>query len=63
MEMKDEKEKKTLVSDHALNRLHKVEKEKRKPYVKQKDHLNFQNILMGIMFLIIVVIMVMGMIR
>lgn len=61
--MKDDQEKKTLVSDHALNRLHKVEKEKRKPYVKQKSHFNLQNILMGIMFLIIVIIMVIGMIR
>lgn len=61
--MKEDQEKKTLVGDHALNRLHKVEKEKRKPYVKQNSHMSFQNILMGIMFLIILIIMVMGMVR
>lgn len=57
------KEPKTLVEDHALHRLHKVEKEQRKPYVKQKSHFNFQNVLMGFLFVLILIVMVIGMIR
>lgn len=57
------KEPKTLVEDHALHRLHKVEKEQRKPYIKQKGQFSFQKIFMGLIFLVILVVMVMGMIR
>ncbi|WP_295746719.1 hypothetical protein [uncultured Limosilactobacillus sp.] len=63
--MKDDhkKQDKTLVEDHALRRLHKVEKEQRKPYIKQKGHFSVQNILMGFLFVVILVVMVIGMIR
>lgn len=54
--------KKTLVENHALNRLHKVEKEKRKPYVKQKSQFSFQTLLMGLIFLIVLIIMLISMI-
>lgn len=57
-----EDEKKTLVANHALKRLHKVEKEQRKPYTKQPKHFSFQSVLMTVIFLIVLLVMLMGII-
>ncbi|KEK14306.1 hypothetical protein HQ33_03775 [Limosilactobacillus reuteri] len=57
--MKDE-QKHSLVEDHALKRLHKVEKEKRKPYVKHKNGFQFQNVFMAFLFLVILIVMLAG---
>ncbi|MCD7112038.1 hypothetical protein [Limosilactobacillus agrestis] len=53
----NEKKDKTLVEQHALKRLHKVEKEQRKPYAKQSHHFSWQQFIMIIIFLIVLVIM------
>ncbi|WP_251547615.1 hypothetical protein [Limosilactobacillus caecicola] len=49
--------KKTLVEQHAVDRLHKVEKEKRKPYVKQPKTFSFQRIFMIFIFLVVLLVM------
>lgn len=49
--------KKTLVERHAVDRLHKVEKEKRKPYAKQPKKFNFQRVFMILIFLIVLFVM------
>lgn len=53
----NEKKDKTLVEEHALNRLHKVEKEQRKPYTKQPHHFSLQQFIMLIIFLVVLIIM------
>lgn len=60
---KASKHQKTLVESHALNRLHKVEKHQRRPYVKEKSHFSIQSFLMLMIFLIVLIVMVIGMIR
>lgn len=58
----NDQKKKTLVADHALKWLHKVEKEQRKPYVKPKHQFSFQNVFMILIFLIVLLVMLMGII-
>lgn len=49
--------KNSLVERHALGRLHRVEKEKRKPYVKRQQPFNIQHWVMLILFVIILLVM------
>lgn len=52
----------TLVEKHALNRLNKVEKEKRKPYVKTDSGISFQKIFIFFVFIIVLLVMLIGII-
>lgn len=54
----DEQKEPSLVEQHAMDRLHKVEKEKRRVYVKKPHPLRFRQILMVIILLIVLVKMV-----
>lgn len=47
----------SLVEKHAMGRLHKVEKEKRKPYVKRPGGFSISQFVMTLLFLIILVVM------
>lgn len=48
----------SLVEKHAMGRLHKVEKEQRKPYVKRPGGFSISQLIMGLIFLIILVVMI-----
>lgn len=52
--------KKSLVEQHAIDRLHKVEKEQRKAYVKPPSHFQWQNLVMVVILLIVLVTMIIG---
>lgn len=60
---KQDDHKPSLVERHALNRLNKVEKEKRRPYEKHKNEFSFSSIIIGFVFLVVVVVMLIGIIR
>lgn len=47
---------KTLVERHALNRLEKVEKNKRKAYEKRSGHFPWKTLIMGSCFFIILIL-------
>lgn len=53
----DEEKESTLVEQHAMDRLHKVEKEKRRAYVKKPHQIRFRQIMMMIIMLIVLVTM------
>lgn len=53
----DDNKKPSLVEQHAMDRLHKVEKEKRRVYVKRPHHLRFRQVLMVIILLIVLATM------
>ncbi len=53
----DEQKEPSLVEQHAMDRLHKVEKEKRRVYVKKPHSLRFRQILMVIILLIVLATM------
>lgn len=45
--------KRTLVEQHALKRLHEVEKEHRKEYVKRPQPFSWQKVIMVILLIIV----------
>lgn len=47
----------SLVEQHAMSRLHKVEKEKRKPYVKRPEKFSISHLVIGFLLLIILIVM------
>ncbi|MBD5807155.1 hypothetical protein [Limosilactobacillus walteri] len=47
----------SLVQQHALKRLDKVEEEQQKPYKKKKEPFNFRSILMGALLIIVLAMM------
>lgn len=55
----NQKKKPSLVEQHAMNRLHKVEKEHRKPFVKhvKKDGFNFSSFFILILLVMLVYMM------
>lgn len=57
-EQKHSQHKDSLVEQHAMGRLHKVEKEKREPYVKRPGGFSITQFIMGLLFLIILVVMI-----
>lgn len=54
---------KTLMEQHALGRLEKVEEDKRKAYKKRPKHISVQQVVMAIIFIFILGIMMMSMIH
>lgn len=48
----------SLVEEHALNRLQKVEKEKRKEYKKRPSPFKFSNIIMAIILAVVLISMI-----
>ena len=59
MNEKDQKQTKTsLAQQDALKRLDHVEAEKRKPYKKKKEPINFRSILMTLLLILILGIMI-----
>lgn len=57
MTKQDDKKEQSLVEQHAMGRLHKVEKEKRRVYVKRPHHLRIQQVLMTIILIIVLAAM------
>lgn len=60
--MNKEKKKSTLVEQHALKRLKKVEENQRKAYEKKQDEIPWKQISMGLLFGIILILMLIQMI-
>lgn len=54
----DDKKESSLVEQHAMDRLHKVEKEKRRVYVKKPRRLRFQQVLMVVILFIVLITMI-----
>ena len=60
--MNKEKKKSTLVEQHALKRLEKVEENQRKAYEKKQNDFTWKQITMGLLFGIILLLMLIQMI-
>lgn len=60
--MSKEKKKSTLVEQHALKRLEKVEENQRKAYEKKQNDFPWKQITMGLLFGIILLLMLIQMI-
>lgn len=60
--MNKEKKKSTLVEQHALKRLEKVEENQRKDYEKKQNDFPWKQITMGLLFGIILLLMLIQMI-
>lgn len=54
----DDKKESSLVEQHAMDRLHKVEKEKRRVYVKKPRRFRFQQVLMVVIMVIVLITMI-----
>lgn len=52
----------SLVEQHAMERLNKVEKEKRKPYMKRRGKFSISHFVMVFLFLIILIVMLISII-
>lgn len=50
----------SLMQQHALKRLDKVEEEKQKPYKKKKEPINFRSVFMTLLLILVVGMMLMG---
>ncbi|OYR98030.1 hypothetical protein CBF51_01100 [Lactobacillus taiwanensis] len=60
--MSKEKKKSTLVEQHALKRLEKVEENQRKEYEKKIDYFPLKQIIMGLLFGVMLLLMLIQMI-
>lgn len=60
---KTPKHKPTLVERHAMGRLQKVETEKQRPYKKRKEGFHLSRFIIGLVFLIVALVLIMGIIR
>lgn len=56
----ESKKTQSLVHQDALKRLEKVEEEKRQPYKKKKEPINFRSVLMTILLIFVIGIMLLG---
>lgn len=59
--MKQEHKEETLLGQHALKRLDKVQEKNRRAYDKKKDKFHFGRIFMGLILALILFIMFLGM--
>lgn len=61
--MNDKYEEQSFVERHARQRLHKVEKEKRKPYVKKNDEdhgISGMQVIMQILMVVVLISMILS---